>query len=81
MAPAAENSTHLHWCQEGLVPACTHFILRSGLDKEITEDFFFFPNLFPLFHCVSSRALLDAESIGLKGAAALLLVGGERGGP
>ena len=53
LAPAAEgNVTHLHQCQEGLVPAYTHFILRSGLDEEITEDFFFSPNLFPLFHCV-----------------------------
>ena len=75
LAPAAEeNSTHLHRCQEGLVPAYTHFILRSGLDEEITEDFFFSPNLFPLFHCVSSRPLLDAESTGLKGDAALLLL-------
>ena len=75
LAPAAEeNSTHLHRCQEGLVPAYTHFILRSGLDEEIIEDFFFSPNLFPLFHCVSSRPLLDAESTGLKGDAALLLL-------
>ena len=75
LAPAAEdNSTHLHRCQEGLVPAYIHFILRSGLDEEITEDSFFSPNLFPLFHCVSSRPLLDAERTGLKGDTALVLL-------
>ena len=75
LAPAAEdNSTRLHRCQEGLVLAYIHFILRSGLDEEITKDFFFSPNLFPLFHCVSSRPLLDAESTGLKGDASLVLL-------
>lgn len=37
-------------------------------------DFFFSPDLFPLFHCVSSRPLLDAEHTGLKGDTALLLL-------
>ena len=74
MAPAAEeNSTHLHRCQEGLVPAYTHFILRSGLDEEITEDFFFSPNLLPLSHCVSSRPLWDGWMLSGHGLKEMLL--------